>query len=145
LIADLLPFLLQGSALGISAAFSPGPFQSLVIAKSLVGSFRRDAPVVFAPLIADLPIAGVLVFAVNQIPAGFLDGVRIAGAGLLLYLAWGSFKTMQAAPPAGDPPVSSGTTIRRGLIKAKMMLFLSPGPYLYWSLVTGPILVRALD
>ena len=49
----MLTFFLQGLALGVSAALSPGPFQSLVIRESLLGGLRRAAPVTFAPLLAD--------------------------------------------------------------------------------------------
>lgn len=138
-------FFLQGAALGISAALSPGPFQSLVIAESLAGGFRRGAPVTFAPLIADIPIAGVLVFAMSQVPAQFLDSVRIAGAALLLYLAGGMVRTLKTS--GGDQHEDEQPTpssVGRGLFLGVMMLFLSPGSYLYWSLINGPILLKGL-
>ena len=115
-----------------------------MIAESLAGGFRRGAPVTFAPLIADIPIAGILVFAISQVPAQFLDGVRIAGALLLLYLAWGMFRTLRTPhsqdEAASPPPASVG----RGLFLGVLMLFLSPGPYLFWSTINGPILLSGL-
>jgi threonine/homoserine/homoserine lactone efflux protein len=51
-----LTYLLQGAALGIAAAITPGTFQTYLISESLTGGFRRSAPIAFAPLISDLPI-----------------------------------------------------------------------------------------
>jgi threonine/homoserine/homoserine lactone efflux protein len=141
-------FLLLGAGLGISAALSPGPYQSLVIRESLLGGLRRAAPVTFAPLLADIPIAVVLVFLLGQAPLAFLQAVRYGGAALLLYLAWGLWRELRAGDPVeGDaaakalPAQSAG----RGFMLGMMMLFLSPGSYLYWSSVNGPLLLQALD
>lgn len=142
----MLAFFLQGAAIGVSAALSPGPFQSLVIAQSLLGGWRRAAPVTFGPLIADIPIAFTLVFVMSQVPEEFLRSVKFAGAALLLVLAWGLWKEVRAksdqtfgfetnSPP---PPL-------RGLAQGVLMIFLSPGPYLFWGLVLGPLLLQALE
>ena len=144
----MLPFFLQGAALGISAALSPGPFQSLVIRESLLGGLRRAAPVTFAPLIADIPIAVILVFVLRQAPQGFLQAIRLGGAGLLLYLAWGLWQQLRvdggvlAGEAAEGRPAAR---VGRGLALGVAMLFLSPGPYLYWSTVLGPLLLAALQ
>ena len=45
-------FLLQGAALGFTAATVPGPFQAFLISESLAGGWRRGAPIAFAPLIS---------------------------------------------------------------------------------------------
>ena len=47
--------------------------------------------------------------------------------------AWRSFDD-QAAPASGAAPSS--------LWKAALMNALNPNPYIYWTLVTGPILLR---
>lgn len=139
----MLPFALQGLLLGISAALSPGPFQSLVIAESLVGGWRRAAPITFAPLVVDIPIAGLLVFALKQVPDSFLNTVRIAGALLLFYLAWRLWKQIRAGSDTDQSETSANA--QRGFLWGVLMLFLSPGPYLFWSLINGPILLNALD
>ncbi len=145
---SILSFFLVGAGPGLSAAISPGPFQSLIIRESLLGGLRRAAPVTFAPLLADIPIGIVFVFLLGQAPEGFLVFVRLAGAALLLYLAWGLWQQLRAGDQAeGDdaeealPEQSAG----RGFMLGTMMLFLSPGPYLFWSSVNGPLLLEALD
>lgn len=145
---SVLSFFFVGAGLGLSAAISPGPFQSLVIRESLLGGLRRAAPVTFAPLLADIPIGIVFVFLLGQAPQGFLQIVRLAGAALLFYLAWGLWQQLRAgentdsdAAARALPEQSAG----RGFMLGTMMLFLSPGPYLFWSSVNGPLLLEALD
>ncbi len=143
----MLPFLLQGAGIGIYAALSPGPYQSLVIAKSVVGGWRRAAPVILGVLVSDPPIAFVLVFVMSQVPAAFLRLVRLGGAALLLFLAWGLFRQMRRGSKTGKG-VSSKPDRRSflgGVGQGALMLFLSPGPYLFWGLVLGPLLLDALS
>lgn len=139
-----LTYFLQAAAIGVSAALSPGPYQSLVIAQALLGGWRRAAPVTFAPLLADIPIAVVMVFAVSQVPDGFLRFIKFAGAALLVYLAWGlwtEIRKRHAIKKEGPPTPRS---VWRGLAEGTMMLFLSPGSYLFWALVLGPLFLEAL-
>lgn len=117
-----------------------------MIAQSLLGGWRRAAPVTFGPLIADIPIAFTLVFVMSQVPDEFLQFVKFAGAALLLFLAWGLWKEIRAreasVAAAGTAPPPSPL---RGLAQGVMMIFLSPGPYLFWGLVLGPLLLQALE
>ncbi|MEX1071610.1 MAG: LysE family transporter [Anaerolineales bacterium] len=142
---SLLSFFLQGTAIGVSAALSPGPFQSLIIAQSLHSGWRRAVPITFAPLLADIPIGAVLVFAMSQVPAGFLRFVHFAGAALLVYLAWSLWKEMRAKKSKAKKKETTHLSPLRAFSQGVLMLFLSPGPYLFWALVNGPILLRSLD
>jgi threonine/homoserine/homoserine lactone efflux protein len=91
--ASLLTFFLQGAALGLSAAASPGPFQTYLISESLSGGWKRGAPVAFAPLITDLPIILFSLFILNQMPPNFLRVISLAGGLFVFYLAWGLWKS----------------------------------------------------
>ncbi len=99
----------------------------------------------FAPLLADLPVAIVLVFVISQVPAGFLRFVQFAGAILLLYLAWSLGNEIRRGRKTkrkkGPPALSRSSAFFQGVL----MLFLSPGSYLFWALVNGPILLEALN
>ncbi len=139
-----MEFVIQGALLGISAALSPGPFQSLIIAQSLVGGWRRALPITFAPLIGDIPIAIVLVFILKQVPTSFLTYIRFAGAALLIYLALNLRKQIKARKSQLLNGREPSLGVRRGLLMGLAMLLMSPGPYLYWSLILGPLLLAAL-
>ncbi len=141
----MLPFVIQGVVIGIGAALSPGPFQSLIIANSLVGGWRRAAPMNFAPLLADLPVAVILVFFISQVPAGFLRFIQLAGAALLIYLAWTLWNEIRRGQKTKRKKAPPALSRRSAFFQGVLMLFLSPGSYLFWALVNGPILIKALN
>jgi len=138
--ATILSLLLQGAALGFAAAITPGTFQTYLISESLSGGFRRAAPVAFAPLISDAPIIIFSLLVLNQLPPYFLRLVSLAGGIFALYLAWRLWLSWRSGTEiqVDDDEPNKGS-LRRGVIAN----FLTPGPYLFWTLVTGPILLEA--
>lgn len=136
----MLAYLLQGLSLGISAAASPGPFQAFLIGRSLNHGWRQALPIVLAPLISDGPIILAMVLLLTNLPPAFLRGIQIAGGLFVLYLAYKTFRTWQNFQPAQVEPDPNAA--QKSLFSAVVVNFLSPGPYIFWSLVTGPVLVR---
>lgn len=61
----------------------------------------------------------------------------------MLYLAWTAWSDWRAGP-VNIYNTGSETRFSKGLLKGMFMNFLSPGPYIFWMLVTGPILLSAL-
>jgi threonine/homoserine/homoserine lactone efflux protein len=145
-VADYIALLIQGLALGLAAAASPGPFQTYLINQSLVNGFRRAAPVAFAPLIADIPIVLASLLLLDQLPPEFLRFLNIAGGLFVLYLAynlWKSWHRNRVIANTASAEASHGVHTR-SLGRGVIMNLLSPGPYTFWFLVTGPILLSAL-
>jgi len=140
--STLLPgaLLLRGAALGLTAATAPGPFQTYLISESLSGGWRRGAPVAFAPLISDAPIIVLTLLLLKQLPDGFLRVLSLAGGLFVLYLAWGLFKQWRTGAAASDEVSSASGGLRRAVV----VNLLSPGAYLFWAFVNGPILISAL-
>lgn len=138
---SFLSYFLQGAALGFAAALTPGTFQTYLISESLSGGWQRGAPVGFAPLLSDLPIILLSLFLLNQVPESFLRIISLAGGAFALYLAWRLWLNWRngADLPESETITSKGS-LRRGVIAN----FLTPGPYLFWTLVSGPILLTAL-
>ena len=135
-------FLAQGFLLGLTAAVSPGPLLVYLINQSLAGGWRRGMLVAFAPLISDAPIVIVILLLLSQIPPMFLNVVSLAGGLFVFYLAWSLWKQWRlGAQLTGEEK----TRLRGGLGQAVLMNFLSPGPYIFWSLVNGPLLLSALQ
>ena len=129
-------YLLQGATLALSAAIMPGPFQAFLLSRALRHGWRRTLPAALAPLVTDGPIISLVLFVLTQTPQNFLDALRIAGGLFILYLARGLFLTVRQAEGMLVPPEGAG---RQAFLHAVMMNFLNPNPYIFWSVVAGPI------
>ena len=134
-------YLLQGAALGITAAATPGPFQTYLINQTLTGGWRRSAPIAFVPLISDLPIIVLMLLLLDQLPTHFLYLISIAGGIFVLYMAGNFLRQWKSQSETLDEAQEySQGVMRKGIV----MNLLSPGPYTFWALVNGPILLTAL-
>lgn len=136
----MFTFLLQGLGLGFSAGVQPGPFQTYLISESLSKGWRKAWIAACAPLVSDGPIVTLVLLVLNQVPDWFHQVLQIAGGVFVLYLAWGTFQRWRNFTP---DVIQADQTGSKSLFQAAMMNALSPGPYLFWSLVLGPILVTA--
>jgi threonine/homoserine/homoserine lactone efflux protein len=131
-------YLIQGMGYGFAAAVQPGPFQAYLILQTLRNGWRRTLPAALAPVISDGPIILLTLVVLSYIPVWFQRFLYIAGGLFILYLAYSAFVAWRNFDEARVVTHSAG---RQSAIRAAMMNALSPGPYLYWSLVTGPILL----
>jgi threonine/homoserine/homoserine lactone efflux protein len=134
----MLPYILQGLTLGFAAAFQPGPFTSYLITQTVAHGWKRASSAAFAPLLSDGPIIALSLLALSQIPAWFQRGLNFASGVFILYLAWGAFKQWQNFSGMQAQPTTTGN---QNLLKATLINLLNPAPYIYWSLVMGPILI----
>jgi len=130
-------YLLQGIGFGFAAASQPGPFQTYLISQSISRGWRRTLPSALAPLLSDGPIIALCLLVLSQVPV-WMEQVLYGVSGVfILYLAWGALRAWRT------PPAPSALNLEADLPmgKAVVMNMLSPGPYIFWTLVTGPILV----
>lgn len=125
--------------LGGTAASQPGPFQAYLLAQTLQNGWRRTVWAAFAPLISDGPIVALVLLVLTQTPGWFLNLLQIGGGLFLLYLAWGAFRAFQTAVSVQSPPPDAG---QQSIFEAALMNALSPGPYIFWATIAGPILIE---
>ena len=137
-----LSLFLQGSALGITAGAAPGPMQAYLISETLSGGWRRSLPLIFVPLLSDLPIVFLTTFALRQVTEFWLQVISVVGGLFVLYLAWGFWKQWRSSVADSEP---SPSIQRRSFGKAVAMNLLNPNPYIFWTFVSGPILINALS
>ncbi len=130
-------YLLQGIGFGLAAASQPGPFQTYLISQSLTNGWRRTLPAALAPLISDGPIIAVCLLVLSQVPAWMEKALYGVSGLFVLYLAFGAYKSWRS----GNATIQGVSDTRQSVWKAAFMNALSPGPYIFWTLVTGPILV----
>ena len=95
-------------------------------------------PTIFAPLISDGPIIILMLFILSNVPNGMVQILQIAGGVFVLYLGIGTLKAWHAFD---ESTLTASHPVQQSIFKAALMNMLSPGPYIYWSLVTGPILL----
>jgi threonine/homoserine/homoserine lactone efflux protein len=132
-------YLLQGIGFGFAAASQPGPLQTYLITQSLTRGWKRALPTALAPLVSDGPIILLCVLVLSQVPDWLQRILYIVGGLFVLYITYGTYKAwrdfheFQAQPEIQD---------HQTIFKAAMTNALSPGAYIFWTLVTGPILVR---
>lgn len=135
----MLLFLLQGSALGFTAAASPGPLQAFLLDQSVRNGWRRTLPASLAPLLSDGPILLLALLILSHTPTWLLNLLRVVGGLFVLYLAWDASSAFRhfdrQMEQSTFPPTGS-------LWKAAVTNLLNPNPYIFWSFVAGPILVE---
>jgi threonine/homoserine/homoserine lactone efflux protein len=74
----------------------------------------------------------------SQVPEWFQNSLYIAGGLFVLYLAYGAYKSWKNFD-ANTPNPELST--QQSVLKAAFVNVLSPGPYIFWTVVTGPILL----
>ena len=131
-------YIIQGLVYGFAAAVQPGPFQTYLISQALSKGWKRTIPAVLAPLISDGPIIALCLLVLSQVPGWLQRFLSIAGGLFVLYLAYGAYKSWKNFIP-NIPSIETG--IQQSVIKAALINVLNPNPYIYWTLVTGPILL----
>ena len=147
----MLSLISQGLGFGFIAGTSPGPMQSYLISTTLTNGWRRGILVVLSPLITDIPIILVMTFWLQKLPGDVLRVIQFAGGCFVLWLAWGMLRQWRAGTLViradMDAPIieTERHAGRRTLQQAVMMNFLSPGPYIFWGTMTGPLLIQGLE
>lgn len=132
-------YLVQGLGFGMAAASQPGPFQTFLISQSLTNGWRKTLPAALAPLISDGPIIAICLLVLSQVPPWMERALYTVSGVFILYLAYGTFLSWKKF----DATMPSGSESKQSVLKASLMNALSPGPYIFWTLITGPILVSA--
>ena len=132
-------YLILGLTYGFAAAVQPGPFTTYLVAQTVTHGWRRTLPAALSPLLSDGPIALLALLALSRVPPGLVQWLRILGGGFVLYLAVGAWRAWRRFDPVPGTPAGSA---RRGVLKAAVVNMLNPGPWLGWSLVLGPLVLK---
>jgi threonine/homoserine/homoserine lactone efflux protein len=89
-------------------------------------------------LISDGPIIALCLLVLSQVPVWLQRFLYIAGGSFILYLAYGAYRVWKNF----DSNISSTeSATQQGVFRAALVNMLNPNPHLYWTLVTGPILL----
>jgi len=131
-------YLLTGVMFGLAAGFSPGPLLTLVISETLEHGIRSGIKVALAPVITDIPIILIALFAFSRL-SGFdsiLGIISLLGGCYVFYMGYQSFLlNSRNTPSTGTAPKS--------LIRGVLTNALSPHPYLFWISVGAPTVSKS--
>jgi len=134
----MLPYFLFGLTYSFACVVQPGPFQAYLFSQSIRNGWRKTIPLVFAPLISDLPVIILVLFILTSVPLVVLNILQCIGGVFLLYLGYKAYKTMRSKNINNKPE----TQAYGNLFKAVIVNLFNPNPYLGWSLVMGPMLIK---
>lgn len=135
-------WLAIGATYAFAAAVQPGPFQTYLISRTLRSGLRSTIPAVLAPVASDGPIIFLVLVVLRTFPPAFAPLMQCAGGTFLLWLAYSAgraWKNYQAPEALAAAPPGA----RRALGDAVVVNLLNPNPWLTWSLVLGPLLLKA--
>lgn len=135
----MLQFLIFAVTYSFAAVVQPGPFQAFLFSQSIANGWKKTVPLVFAPLISDIPIITLVLFILANIPHVFLQGLQCLGGLFLLYLAYNAYMTWKTFYQREEDKIVP----QHNIFKAVLVNILNPAPYLTWSMIMGPWLLDA--
>jgi threonine/homoserine/homoserine lactone efflux protein len=135
----MLTYLILGMTYAFAAAVEPGPLQTYLISQTLSHGWRRTLPAAFSPLISDGPVIALVLLVLSRVPAWLAQGLRLAGGVFVLYLAWGAVKAWRMY---NVTHMAQAPSKRQSVLRAALVNVLNPNPYISWSLVLGPLLLK---
>jgi threonine/homoserine/homoserine lactone efflux protein len=135
----VISYLIFGITYAFAAAAQPGPFQTYIISETLSKGWKKTLPAAFAPLISDIPVVVIVLFLLSNVPVMVLNILQLAGGIFLIYLAYGAYNTWRSFDVNKKVEVHSGS---KTMMKAALVNFLNPNPYIGWSLIMGPLFLK---
>jgi threonine/homoserine/homoserine lactone efflux protein len=134
----MINYFIFGLSYAFACVVQPGPFQAFLFSQSITNGWRKTIPLVFAPLMSDLPVIILVLLVLTNISHEALLILQCCGGVFLIYLAFNAYKTWRTFNQNVTPVISP----QQNILKAVMINLLNPNPYLGWSLVMGPMLIK---
>jgi threonine/homoserine/homoserine lactone efflux protein len=135
----MIAYLALGATFAFAAAVQPGPLLAYLASRSVADGWRRTLPAALAPVVSDGPIIVLVLAVLSRLPERLMVALRCGGGLFLLYLSIGAFKAWRQYRETME---SNSGSPRRSLLGATVVNLLNPGPYIGWSLVLGPLLLK---
>lgn len=133
-------FIILGITFAFAAAVQPGPLLTYLISQTLTNGFRRAFPAAFAPLLSDAPIIALVLLVLSNVPDWLSQVLQFVGGCFLLYLAFGAFKSWR---DYNAREILNNQSSHQTVLKAALVNILNPNPYLGWTLIMGPLLIKS--
>jgi len=135
----LLSYVVLGITLGFAAGVQPGPFQTFLISRTLQNGWRSTLPAACAPLLSDVLPVTLALLLLTSVPLWVQNILYFVGGFFLLFLAYRAFIAFRQY---SLDPTALRESGRKSLLKAVAVNLVNPNPYVFWSLVAGPLLLK---
>ncbi len=135
----MFEYLFTGAGFAFAAAVQPGPLQAFLFSKVAQKGWKNTLPACFAPMLSDGPIALLILTILNRIPHIIIYYMQTAGGILLLYFAYSLYEQFKSK----KENITATKNEPHTLFQAVTINLLNPNPYLGWSLVLGPMAIKA--
>jgi len=89
--------------------------------------------------LSDAPAVTLALLLLTSLPDWMGNILYLLGGFFVLFLAYRAFKSFRKYTFTQEALLKSG---RQNLVNAVTLNLLNPNPYLFWSLVTGPLLLK---
>ena len=139
----MIVFLLQGLTLGLSASATPGALQFFLISRAMTDGWRRALPAAAAPIGSDIIIGPLVLLVLTRLPQVALNVIQVVGALVILFLAWGAYRAWRSGQIVDREKAAHSEAAHQSFLQATAVSFLNPNPYISWSTIMGPIVLRA--
>ncbi len=137
-----MKLFLLGAGLGVVGGLVPSPLHLLAVAQVGLQRWRRALLVLIGPpLLVDGALLLLTLFFFHYIPQHIARYVAYAGGILLLTL--GAISLIEMRQKSGSLPVARPGMSYSGVIGASLAEVTSPGTWVYWLTLAGPILAQA--
>ncbi|MCL4550026.1 MAG: LysE family transporter [Bacteroidetes bacterium] len=135
----MIYYITFGITYAFAAAVQPGPLFTYLLSRSISKGWRHTLPASLAPLISDGPIIILVLLLLTNVPNSFINILQLAGGLFLLYLSYGAMKSWKEFDAE---KIADKNSCAKSLFTATVVNFLNPSPYIGWSLVMGPLLLK---
>ncbi len=146
----MIGLFLAGFRLALTAVSIPGPITVYLLTVAVRAGWRRALWVAISPLISDIPVILMALFLLQQLQTvvpSMIRVIQIIGGLVLLWIAWGTWKQIQAGvmfKTKNDDEVVA-LEPREIITRSFLINLASPGPYIFWGTVNGPLLIEGLQ
>lgn len=136
-----MKLLILGAGMGIVGGLVPSPLHLIALTQVALDRWRRAIEIlILPPLAIDAALLVVTLFFFRYVPHNIAHYVAYAGGIILLWL--GGFSLYQMRGKSKEELAGSEALTYAGVIGASLAELSSPGTWIYWLTLAGPILAQ---
>ncbi len=136
-----MDLLLLGAGMGVVGGMLPNPLQMIALTQVAMGRWGRAIFVLIVPpLHVDAILLIVTLLFSHFVPFGIIHYVAYAGGVLLIWFGGHALWELRRKPQEMVGSSAAYTTV--GVVIATLAELASPGTWIYWITIAGPILAE---